>query len=84
MYTDVYSPSAGGCPNPNAPGQPVPMAFLANNSYFTPTAGAATMQGCGNLAQLQRGGVELGSTSEAIPSDAEWLSWARDYLHMES
>ena len=75
LYTDVYSPGAGGCP----PGLPE-MALLANNSYYTPNAGNATMQGCGTLAKLQSGGVELGSESLGLPADNQWLEWAADTL----
>ena len=56
------------------------MPFLANNSYFTPTPGNATMSGCGNISQLQSRGVEIGSASLGLPSDEQWLEWARETL----
>lgn len=75
LYTDVYSPGAGGCPNDFDS-----MAFLANNSYYTPTAGNATLQGCGALGELQKNGAEVGSSSNALPTDGEWLQWAKEIL----
>ena len=75
LYTDVYSPGAGGCP-PDF----TEMAYLANNQYYTPTAGNATMKGCGTLAKLQQGGAEKGSTSSGLPEDPVWLGWAQETL----
>ena len=75
LYTDVYAQGAGGCP----PGLET-MTLLANNSYYTLKAGNATMQGCGNLATMQKGGSELGSTSQALPTDAEWVAMAKQIL----
>ena len=75
LYTDIYSPGAGGCP----PGLDT-MALLANNSYYTPTAGNATMSGCGSLAHIQKAGSELGSVSLPLPTDPEWLQMALDTL----
>ena len=56
------------------------MARLANNSYYTPTAGNASMNGCGTLDKLQKGGTELGSVSLGLPTDPEWLGWAEQLL----
>lgn len=75
LYTDIYSPGAGGCP----PGFDT-MALLANNTYYTPNAGNATMNGCGSLSRIQKGGSEIGSVSLALPTDDEWLAMAADTL----
>ena len=57
------------------------MALLANNSYYTPTAGNATMSGCGSLAHIQKEGSELGSVSLGLPTDTEWMQMAAETLH---
>ena len=79
LYTDIYSPGAGRCVEPSS-SREQGGAHLANNMYYTPNAGNATMKGCGNLHQLQKGGSEMGSTAYGIPTDAEWLKWANVLL----
>ena len=59
----------------------LPMPLLARNSYYT-MSGVATIKGCGELADLQAGGQELGSTSDVLPAQAQWLGWARSTLGM--
>ena len=59
------------------------MAFLANNQYFT-MSGHATMRGCGDLAELQKGGQERGSMSATLPQPSVWLAWAHEILGMSS
>eukprot|EP00658_Telonema_sp_P-2_P085306 TRINITY_DN9700_c0_g1_i1.p1 TRINITY_DN9700_c0_g1~~TRINITY_DN9700_c0_g1_i1.p1 ORF type:complete len:811 (+),score=166.33 TRINITY_DN9700_c0_g1_i1:197-2629(+) len=78
LYTDVYSPGAGGCP----PGIET-MAYLANNRYYTPTAGNASIKGCGSLGQIQKGGNEIGSESLGLPTDEQWMEWANQILGWE-
>ena len=76
--TTDYSPGAGGCP-PDL----TQMAHLRANNYFTPS-GQATIKGCGDLASLQRGGQELGSTAATLPPQAAWLGWAHEILGMQA
>lgn len=83
LYTDIFGPNIGGCP----PGVPTgTTTYLANNSFYTPTAGNASLQ-CSThklltLAQLQKAGLDKGSTSEALPPTNTWLQWAQDTLNM--
>ena len=79
LYTDIYSPGAGGCVTPSD-SRKEGGAYLANNAYFTPNAGNATMKGCGNLQKLQKDGSEMGSKAYGIPADAEWIKWANALL----
>eukprot|EP00041_Stephanoeca_diplocostata_P027514 m.757752 g.757752 ORF g.757752 m.757752 type:complete len:945 (+) comp23189_c0_seq1:37-2871(+) len=76
LYTDVYSPGAGSCD-----GQSPQMAYLAENKYYTPN-GNATLDKCGGLQKLQSTGAELGSKAFTLPTDAEWLTWAKAILEM--
>jgi len=79
LYTDVYSPGAGDCP-PNLK----KMATMLNNNYYTPHGNASLT--CGKrqvtIPELQKGGAEMGSKSNFLPSDKEWLSWANSILHL--
>jgi len=77
LYTDVYAAGTGSCP-PDLDHMP----YLADNSYYTPTAGNATAKRCGTIAKMQKGGSELGSRSLGLPSDAEWVAWAKAMLKM--
>merc|ERR1712130_110315 len=79
LYTDIYSGGVGACP-PNF----AAMAHLQNNSYYTPNAGNATEKHCGNLTVMQAKGSELGSRSLGLPTDAEWVGWAKAMLDMDT
>jgi hypothetical protein len=83
LYTDVYGANIGGCPPNFTPGT---TSYLANNKYYSPTAGNASIS-CSNnklasLAELQKAGLETGSTSEGLPPPSVWQQWAEDTLNM--
>ena len=76
LYTDVYSPNMGACP-PDLDDMPI----LRGNSYYTPNKGNATSASCDmTVYELQKHGIEVGSTSMGIPSDSEWKQWAVELL----
>ena len=53
------------------------------NDYYTPGKNA-TVKCNGNnpvsLEALQKGGVELGSTNNGLPSNAQIIAWGREKL----
>ena len=83
LYTDVYGANIGGCPPDFTPGT---TSFLADNKYYSPTAGNASIS-CLNhkivpLTDLQKLGLEKGSTSEALPPSDLWHKWAQETLNL--
>ena len=55
-----------------------PKTVIRNNTYFTPTG---KINECGmDLAKLQKGGGDPGSTVSKIPADDTIIGWARELL----
>lgn len=57
---------------------------LSNNQYYTPYGNASIQCGDGYvpLADLQKGGIELGSFVKTLPSNDQVVAWGRQVLDM--
>jgi hypothetical protein len=93
LYTWQYG-STGSC-NPQHPAQSrcgspehkpgaQCMPDMARNSYYTPFGNATLKCGGGaSIAQLQAGGVEAGSTSDKLPTNAQIIGWGREKMGLK-